>query len=191
LRQKNKIRTFIAVDIPESVRDQIEEFQEKLKRFRAEVKWVRPENIHITLKFLGDIEQSMVDIIDQRLKDAVAGFAPFNVRVYGTGVFPSARRPRVLWLGIDEGREILQRLAKCIDEEIYNLGFEREKREFSPHLTLGRVRSIKYIDSLTEELLSSKFESESFIQDEILLMRSDLRPSGSIYTKLKSIQLRG
>ena len=186
-----KIRTFIAIDIPGSIREKIAGFQAELKRHKADVKWVRPGGIHITLKFLGNVEEQKIDEIEQAVRNAVEGLNAFTLSVGGSGVFPNDRRPRVLWVGVKEGSSILVQLAERIENECAHLGFEKEKRKYSAHLTLGRVRSQKGIGSIIEVMKTMGFEGESFKVSEILLMKSDLKPTGAVYTVLKRIKLEG
>ena len=186
-----KIRTFIAINIPDHVREAIREFQKKLKEHRADVKWVRPESIHITLKFLGDVEIGRIDKIAHAVQDAVKDTEPFAVSVSGVGMFPNERRPRVLWVGVKEGAEILSDLAGKIDHALSTMGFEKEKRKYSAHLTLGRVRSPGYIEKTVKDMRSMGFESEPFTVGSIEVMKSQLLKTGALYTALHHIKLKG
>jgi len=185
------IRTFIAVDVPDVIRDGIARLQSDMKRYRADVKWVRPESIHITLKFLGDVQVDRIDGMAQAIKESVEGVDSFPVSVGGTGMFPGARRPRVFWVGVKEGAGVLSDLALRIETALNKLGFEKEKRKYSAHLTIGRVRTPKGIQPVVEAMRSTTFEAGVFEVDEIVLMKSDLKPTGAVYTALRTVKLRG
>lgn len=185
------IRTFIAVDIPDSTRVNIGKLQDKLRQHRADVKWVRPEGIHITLKFLGNVEEGRIEEVVHAVREAVNSLDPFVVALGGTGTFPNARRPRVLWVGVEKGSENLVELATRIEAKLSDLGFPKEKRKFSAHLTIGRVRSPSRIEATVRAMHSIGFEGEGFEVGEVVVMKSDLRPTGAIYTALGRIKLRG
>ena len=188
---KPTIRTFVAIDVPAGVRESIGGFQAGLKRHDADVKWVRPESIHITLKFLGDVAGGRIGEMANALRGAVEGASPFRVSVEGTGVFPGGQKPRVLWIGVKEGAEALSVLASHVDAALSGLGFDREKRKYSAHLTIGRVRSPKGIQPVVEAMQSAAFEAGVIEAEEIVLMKSDLQPMGAVYTALERIKLRG
>jgi 2'-5' RNA ligase len=183
------IRSFIAVDIPGSVRDKLDDLLSKLKRSQADVKWAKSKSIHITLKFLGNVEEARLPKIEEIMGRVAENIEPFTVSIEGTGVFPNDRRPHVLWVGVRKGSEKLTRLAEDLDSCLSVLGFEREKRSYSPHLTLGRVRSPKRIDAVIDMMRSTTFQAGDFINEAILLMKSDLRPDGAVYTVLEKIKL--
>lgn len=185
------IRTFIAIKITDSIRERIGEFQSRLRQPRGNVKWIRPKSIHITLKFLGDVEVERIEEISQVVEKAVDGVGSFTISVGGVGAFPNERRPRVLWIGVDEGGDILSDLASRIDMALSQLGFEKEKRKYSAHLTIGRVRSPKGIESTIKTMYSEGFKAESFEVSEIDVMKSQLLPTGAVYTVLHKIKLKG
>ena len=185
------IRTFIAIKISNSIRERIGEFQSRLRQIRGNVKWVRPKSIHITLKFLGDVEEGRIEQISQLVEKAADGVGSFTISVGGVGAFPNERHPRVLWIGVDEGSDILSDLASRIDMALSQLGFEKEKRKYSAHLTIGRVRSPKGIESTIKTMISEGFQQESFEVDEIDVMKSQLHPTGEEYTVLHQIKLKG
>ncbi|MBN1783320.1 RNA 2',3'-cyclic phosphodiesterase [bacterium] len=183
------IRSFIAVHLSDHVREQIAGFQSRLKTCNADIKWVRIGSLHITLKFLGDIRPDQVDPVFRAIADAASAVPPFKLAVRGTGCFPNAARPRVLWLGIHVGDTILARLAESLNGSLSDLGFEKENRPFRPHLTLGRVRSSSRINEVVEAMMREGFESEPFDVDRVSLMQSLLKPSGALYSVLKEIKL--
>lgn len=183
------IRTFICIEIPESIKSRISKVQETLRQIGAQVSWTKPSNIHMTLKFLGGVEASRIDRVSKALERAANGISPFEVEVSGAGCFPSPRSPRALWIGFSNVPEWLQQLCSNIEGELAREGFEREKRKFSPHLTIGRIRTPHNAARVAEALIAAGFETETFIATQVILMRSDLKPTGSIYTPQAVIQL--
>ena len=186
------IRTFIATAIPDFVLAAIHEVQESIRRHGFNIRWVRPGNIHLTLKFLGDVSRQDVDRIAVTMVETVKPFPPISLSARGVGVFPSIKRPRVLWVGLDGQTEPLVRLQKALDEGLGAIGFPREARPFKGHLTLGRVKG--RIDSRKLGAAIDRFsgfESETFRVDRIHLLKSDLKPAGAIYTRLNSAELMG
>jgi 2'-5' RNA ligase len=184
------IRTFIAVDLPDQVRQSIRHFQEPLKKGSADVKWVRPENMHLTLKFLGDIPFDQQDAILGAMAVSVRLFNPFSAVLSGSGGFPDLGHPRVFWIGIGRGAQELTELSIRLNNALAPLGFEKDKRPYKAHLTLGRVRSMRGISTVAKRL-KDPFASESFRVDEIILYQSDLNPAGSVYTVLDRVKMEG
>ena len=184
------IRSFIAIEIPSPLKARMEEIQRQLRRTDADVKWVRPEAIHLTLKFLGSIRQEDVERISQALALVVADGESFEVRVQGMGCFPNLRNPRVVWLGVDRGKEALASLQRAIEGKMAELSFPPEDRPFSPHLTMGRIRSPRGRVGLAQALEKHQgVEIGTFQAREVILFRSELRPSGAVYTKLKEFPM--
>jgi len=190
-----EIRAFIAIELSKEIREALTRLQERLKSRipHRSVRWVRVEGIHLTLKFLGDVPASSIDGISQALEVACGGFEPFTLEAAGLGCFPNSRRPRVLWVGVREESGVLNRLQKSVEDELARLGFERERRSFNPHLTLGRVqRRVSHNDrQRLGELIA---ESEVGLLDSmrvpaVKLMRSDLQPAGAVYTALARVAL--
>ena len=185
-------RAFIAIDLPESIRSFLSEAQEALKLYGFRVKWVRPQNIHLTLKFLGNTAIADTGKIAAAMALAARNCPVVSLAAKGVGVFPDVRRPRVIWAGLDGQLEVLANLQQTLDAHLADLGFPGETRAFKSHLTLGRVkgkiasdRMIAAIDKLKE------FESESFETHQIILFKSELRPSGAVYTKVQRIAFQG
>jgi 2'-5' RNA ligase len=184
------IRTFIAFELPGHVTNAIHKIQEILKSYNFNVRWVRPENIHLTLKFLGNINPADVEIIGNIMGDTAEPYAPFSLKAKGLGVFPGLKRPRVIWIGISGQIELLVGLQQNLEEKLNTIGFSREKRPFKGHLTLGRVKG--KIDSHRISVVLKKynqFESEAFTARNIVLYKSDLQPTGSFYTKMLDVAL--
>ena len=184
------IRTFVCIEIPERVRERIAELQRGLRRADAQVSWTRPSNIHLTLKFLGDLTPTRVERVARAVERAANSIAPFEVEVGCAGCFPSPRSPRVLWVGLTELPDSLKQLHARIEDELYGEGIPRESKRFSPHLTIGRVRTPKNAGRLAEELMAAGFVPEKFLAREVIVMRSELNPAGSLYTPQAVIALR-
>ncbi|GAH12732.1 unnamed protein product, partial [marine sediment metagenome] len=143
----------------------------------AHVKWVEPDNIHLTLKFLGYITKEELEKVKLATREALRPFAPFEMGVARLGAFPKINYPRVIWMGINKGREVLKRIASNLEERLAIIGFVKEKRPFSPHLTLGRVKSSKGRERLIEAL--TKVEATNLGKmsaDKVSIMKSQLTP---------------
>ncbi len=193
--EMEQIRTFIAIELPDEVRAGLAGIQEELKRRGEGVKWVRPEGIHLTLKFLGNVPADRIEEIIRAVREACVGFSPFQLSFAGLGCFPNLRRPRVIWVGVEGETETLARLQKAIEDNLDALGFPREKRGFSPHLTLGRVR--REVGSGERRRLGQLIEATAtdqlgeMVVESISVMRSDLKPTGAVYTRLAVVKLEG
>lgn len=186
------IRTFIAIAVDDRLRDALAEVQQHLREVGAGVAWVRPAGMHLTLKFLGDVEDTRVPEIAAAMAPVAAASVPFAATLAGTGVFPAPRRPRVLWAGITTGADALAALAAGIDDALTPLGFPRETRPFSPHLTLGRVKDPGDHHALLARLGTyAETEFGTTPVREITLYRSDLSPQGATYTALATAPLGG
>jgi 2'-5' RNA ligase len=184
------IRSFIAIEIPEPLRARVEELQRELQGAGADVKWVRAGAIHLTLKFLGSISGEKLEELTRALGPVISLWTPFELRIRGLGCFPSGRNPRVVWVGIEQGSLEASSLQKAVEEQATEAGFPPESRAFKPHLTLGRVRSPKGKDSLTRAIENHRdAEIGSFLASEVYLFKSELKPSGAIYTKLRTFPM--
>jgi len=180
-----EIRSFIAIEIPQPLKARMEDLQKELKRTEADVKWVRPEGIHLTLKFLGSISREDIKRLSLAIAPVVSAWNPFKLRIQGLGCFPVSRNPRVLWVGIDQGGAEASALQKAIEHKAAEIGFAPEVRPFKPHLTLGRVRSPKGRLALSQAIESHKdVDLGTFQAQEVFLFRSELKPTGAVYTKL-------
>lgn len=184
----SKFRGFIAIDI--EAFSKLVEFEKEIKETGANIKLVKPENIHITLKFLGDTEETLIDEIERIMKEAVKEIDPFNIQLKGTGVFPNQNYIKVIWIGINQGDQI-GTIAYKIDEQLSKLGFKKEKRGFSSHLTIARVKTAKNKDKLLEIIEKYKdVEFTGIIRVGLIkLKKSDLTPKGPIYTTLREIKI--
>lgn len=183
------LRLFIAIDLPEHVKKEIGELLDILKKYDADIKWLLPENIHLTLKFLGSTPESLVARIREALLPLVSSYEPFYITILSTGVFPSKKYPRIIWIGIVDS-DILKELRDRIEIAMSLLGFQREDKKFHPHLTLGRVRAQRGMISLMEELdLFHDKQFGSFRVDQVKLMKSELKQKGAEYRCLHTIPL--
>jgi len=185
------MRTFIAIELPDNIKKEIEQLQAPLKKTGAFVSWVKPANIHVTLKFLGEVPEDKINEVFSATEKALEGAKKFTMSLKGTGVFPNLRRPRVIWVGSGSGEEELSHMANRIEEEMEKIGFPKEKRKFSAHFTIGRVKSPKNIEKLMELVESSDFQTEKIEVNEVVVMKSQLHPAGAIYTPLKKVLLSG
>jgi len=180
------MRIFIAVDLPDSIRKALQEVQRELRPATNVARWVAPEAIHITLKFIGEIPEKRLSVVDEGLKALT--WKAFLISVHGVGFFPGSRSPRVFWAGMEA--PTMQGLAEEIDARLERLGFEREKRAFRPHITLARARDVRLDPSLVKA--SSKFADHhfgSFTVDRVFVFQSILKPTGAVYNKLKEYLL--
>ena len=176
------MRVFIAVDLPDEIRGRLGEVERDLKEVSNSARWVAPESVHITLKFLGEIPEDRIASIDATL--AAVRWPSFPVIVRSVGFFPDSRSARVFWVGLQS--PALEGLAGEIDGRMQQLGFEKEKRPFRPHLTLARARDMRIDRSLVaaaERFAHHDFGS--FQADSFHLFQSTLKPSGAVYNKLK------
>jgi 2'-5' RNA ligase len=183
------MRAFIAIDLSDVVRAAIEEVQARLKQepIGVKISWTKVANLHLTLQFLGDIEEAIVDQIKPALRLVTALHQPFEVAVRGAGAFPDEKRPRVVWIGCDEDGNRLPALARAVQDAMRPFGFTPEHHEFSAHLTLGRIRSPRPDAALTRAIDSLKDTTFGTLRVEAIhLFESQLHPEGSIYTKLSS-----
>lgn len=183
------IRAFIAIDISEEIQQKLEQISDELRSHLpgVPVRWVPAENIHLTLKFLGNVSTANLEVLENILQVEAANHQPFEMSIGELGAFPSNRRPRVLWIRVQAPPEIMA-VQHGIEAETTRLGYPSEQRPFSPHLTLGRVsRNAKSQDTrkISEALETVKvgFLGAMWVR-AIMLYRSDLRPSGAVYTHL-------
>lgn len=182
------VRCFIAVELDGQARAVLGRLLDELRRSGADVKWVAAANLHLTLKFLGDVLPAGLTGVTQALKETLPGqtaLPPFSLALDGVGAFPSAGNPRVVWVGAAEGRERLTDLASKVEKALAPLGFPAEARGFSPHLTLGRVRSPRNALALKAAVAGLKeYRGPRVRVERVVLFQSDLRPDGPVYTPL-------
>jgi len=186
------IRSFLAIELPKPILRKIEEVQGDLRSIHADVRWVNPEKIHLTLKFFGNIEESRIDPIFKSIEEPIQNIPPFSLKVRGVGAFPHLKNPRVIWMGLVDEREILTSFQKQIEIQLEKIGFQPEDRPFHPHLTLGRMKSSRGKEELVGRMERHKEEEFGDLKVErVVLFKSDLKPSGPIYSSLKEMKLGG
>lgn len=189
-----QIRSFIAIELPRNVKDGLARLRSELETAEHPfIKWVNPESIHLTLKFLGNIPFKQVAEITKAIEAASKGISPFHLEISSLGAFPNLKQPRVLWVGIGGEIDTLLRLQQNIDFALASLGFAKEERSFMPHLTLARIRqgaSPLERKNFGELAMSASFEGSYPIDAKaVSLMRSQLTPEGAIYTRLSMVGL--
>ncbi|MBI5965591.1 MAG: RNA 2',3'-cyclic phosphodiesterase [Chloroflexi bacterium] len=188
------LRAFIAIEFPQPIKDAIERQTARLRQTLGNdlIRWVPAQNMHLTLKFLGDIAASHVDFLKQMLAREADTHPQFDLQIGGLGSYPTSKRPRVLWVGLHAPADLAS-LQKSIEAGACRLGYEQEERPFSPHLTLGRVRQnlspadLPKIRAALDNIQLGNIGTARV--DSVHLIRSDLQPSGSIYTNLFSAPL--
>jgi 2'-5' RNA ligase len=185
-----KLRTFIALELPEALKKFFFGLQNRLRENTDCVRWVKPDHIHLTLKFLGSTDEELVEPIAIILQNISKNIAPVSMHVSGIGAFPNTRNPKIIWAGIQGRLDALRTFQVSLEEALAVVGFAREKRPFAPHLTLGRVKDNR--GKKTLEAVLEKFKTDDMgvhTADKIIFYRSDLQPTGPVYSALKTIQL--
>lgn len=183
------IRSFIAVDIPNEIKNKIAEIQMELQQILPKVSWVKPSNIHLTLKFLGDVTPEQIPSIEEAIHDAVKGLQPFDIKIGGIRAFKNLSQPKVLWINIATEPTSIIQLAENLDSSLNCLSFPKESRKFTPHLTIARIRNhinltkfVSYFDAY------NKMDYVPIHIKQLSLIKSQLASEGAIYTKLKTVQ---
>jgi len=185
------MRTFIAIEIPAEIKKGMAEAQGRLKVSGVEAGWTRPEGIHLTLKFLGEVDEPRIPEIMDSLARAIGGAGGFRLEVVGVGAFPSPKNARVVWIGVSGDLERLLALQASVEEAMAGLGMEREDRMFTPHLTLGRIKHIRSRDAWVNALDALKdIRLSSFDVEAVSLMKSELQRSGAVYTEIGRVELK-
>jgi RNA 2',3'-cyclic 3'-phosphodiesterase len=184
------IRAFVAIEINKETRNKLSEFLTQLKKIDADVKWVACENIHLTLKFLGYIEENILSALDKIISDAVSCLRPFDINIENVGAFPSLKKPRVIFVCVQDKGSNLLKIYEKLDKGIEELGIMRDAKKYVGHITLGRIKSRKNIAALINALNSGVgyfFGQENV--NYISLMQSKLTPNGPIYTTLRNFAI--
>jgi 2'-5' RNA ligase len=189
------LRTFIAIDLGPELRANLGDLQDRLRGElgRGSVRWVQPQGIHLTLKFLGDTSPGQLDEIEQALARAAATVEPFTISAGGVGCFPNTRQPRVVWVGLEELSGALPRLRNAVESEVSPLGFPSEKRPFQPHLTLGRVQrgassaDVRRVGQVVAATTTGALGE--VVVSAVSFIKSDLLPTGAVYTTLSEAGL--
>ncbi len=185
------MRIFIAVPLSTEVRALLNEIQDRLRSFGADVKWTAVPGIHLTLKFLGEMDPADLPRLATSLREASSSARPFELRLCGLGGFPDLRHPRVLWCGLAGDIPQLESLQKNVERACLDVGFPREERPFQPHLTLGRVRGKSNLQQLLDYIKIPSTLEHGFGVKEFNIYQSVLKPQGAVYTVLEKIDLRG
>jgi len=186
-----QIRTFIALEFSQEARDELVRVEGLLKEADANVKWVDPAIVHLTLKFLGNVAEDKIDSISGRLDEIASRTSPFDLSLDGIGVFPKWDYVKVLWVGIAGGSDQVKKLAESVDAAMSEEGFKTEERDFSPHITIGRVRTAKRKEKLREIASNVRVEPVTSHITGIVLFKSELSPKGAIHTPLSVLDFRG
>lgn len=192
-----QIRSFVAIELEDELGTQLKRIQKSLKDkgIVDHVRWVRPEGMHLTLKFLGDVPANRIQEIVPAMANSIEGVKPFSINLSGLGCFPSIARPNVIWVGVGGETGTLARLQADIEANLAVLGYPPEKREYKPHLTLGRVD--RRTGAADRRRLGMLIQTETvgshseMLVREICLMKSELSPAGARYTRLGAVQLEG
>lgn len=187
-----KLRLFWAVNLPEELKTKLWHMQESLRAAGADAKWVEHQNLHVTVKFLGETDAGLVAQIVDAAAGRLKSFKAFGLEVSGLGFFPGPASPRVVWAGLQGETGMLKELARAVEDSMADCGFPRESRKFSPHLTLARVRSSRNIGDLVKIMDDQSKRGArpgSFRVSSVDLMQSDLTPRGPVYNRLAAIRL--
>lgn len=185
------IRSFLAIEFPESLKEIIAGYLKDLKQVPSKIKWISPGQSHLTLKFFGSISEELIGKVSQTLLKVLFDCPRIHLSLKGIGAFPNLFRPRVIWAGLGGETETLQEVYQAIEQALVPLGIPKENRPFHPHLTLGRNK-LKEVNEPLYRLLRqwSNGESEPFVVQEVILFKSDLKPQGPVYTKLGVFPLK-
>jgi 2'-5' RNA ligase len=183
------IRTFVAVKASRRVQNRIEGLIASLRQSGVKTTWVRPENLHLTLKFLGDVDEQRIPRVCQAVDRALADVDSFPLHFSGVGAFPSARRPRTVWIGVTEGNDDVCKLAAALETQLRAEGFPKEKRDFAPHLTIGRVRGHPVTELARRIEQHADFDAGQSPVTEVVVYSSTLAPTGATYEAMHRAQL--
>jgi RNA 2',3'-cyclic 3'-phosphodiesterase len=186
------IRAFIAIELPDNVKESLEEISIRLKKCGADVKWVRTSGMHLTLKFLGNVKKEIIPTIENQLQPIFEVQRSFPLAISSLGAFPALAKPRVIWAGLNDAEKTAATLASRLEDILEPLGFKREKKPFTPHLTLGRVRSNRNSRDLIQAVRQdSEVHGPSFMADRAVLFESVLNPTGAEYFVIRSFHFSG
>lgn len=183
------VRLFIAIEITDATRKKLSNFQNDLKKISADIKWVAPENLHITLKFIGATDEGEIDDIIAVIKQSVINTKPFDLCYNGAGAFPAGRNPRVVFVRAIDSNGVLISIYERLNSQLSTLGIAYDDRKFEAHVTVGRVKTHKNIKKLVEYVsLYREFPFGQENIDHLVLMKSDLTREGAIYTRVSTIR---
>ena len=186
-----KIRSFLAFELPDDIKSILTRVSGEIRESSLDVRWVRPESIHLTVIFMGDVQSEQIPSMGASLGAVCANHVPFTISLRPMGCFPNSRNPRVIWLGIDGDLERMSRFRDDLQRILSPFGIKEEERAFRPHLTLGRFKKPAKRQTEMEQMLAkySELSSPARILKELFLFRSDLKPDGAVYTKMLSWRL--
>ncbi len=184
------MRTFIAIPLPEECKSLLDQMQQYLRACNADVRWVAIPSIHLTLKFLGEVNPEAIPKLHVFLSEACKSERPIELVLRGLGCFPNARNPRVIWCGIEGETDSLLRLQHSVESSCAQLGFAPEDRPFRPHLTLGRVQGRKNLQTLMDRVVTGNDLACTFQADRFHIYKSSLKPQGAVYTVLNTVVLK-
>ena len=186
-------RLFIAIDIPDAVKRELAAWFGS-NRFDAAgpaVRWVKPENLHLTVRFIGDVDDGQLNVVCEKVREVAAKVSPFRILLCGTGVFPTASRAKVLWLGVREERRVFAQIKDPLETGLKQAGIPADTKPFAPHLTIGRVKDLKASRPVIAKHLNTDFESTGFEAKEIVVYESDLLSAGPVYSRVAGMPLTG
>ncbi|MFO7953053.1 MAG: RNA 2',3'-cyclic phosphodiesterase [Bacillota bacterium] len=184
------MRLFIALELSGEQKDEVISLQDKLKSYLDGVRWVKPAGMHLTLKFLGDTEPQKVEQVKEAMDNAVLDLESFEVSYGRGGIFPSPAKAKVIWLGLNDGEDNVIKLAQKVERALQDYGFAPDKREFTPHLTIGRIKK-RIPKNIIEQFIDQEktFQTAKFKIEEVVLFESQLTPQGAIHTPLHQSRL--
>ena len=185
----DKIRTFIAVDLPQDAKMEMDKLTSILRTEGRGINWVKAENLHITLRFLGDIDQESVPKLAESIKTNIYGFGKFGLSFSGLGGFPNLKMPRVIWAGTDIGKDRLRDLATSVEMACIESKFGRGDKRFLAHLTIGRVKNPSGIGIIVKKIERTAFQTKPYDIPAVTIFKSDLSPAGPKYMPLEIIRL--
>lgn len=187
------MRSFIAIDLPVRIKDSLCRLQDEIRQSAARVSWVKPAAMHLTMKFLGEIDERQIEAIAAAIRDIALKKAGFDIKLDTLGAFPQLHAPRIIWVGVKQGGAQLENIAAELEEALDKLGIASEERRFHPHITIGRVRDDTKRKELSGRLLELKdklLSAEAFRANKIGLFKSELTPQGPIYELLKETSFK-
>jgi RNA 2',3'-cyclic 3'-phosphodiesterase len=181
------MRTFIAINLPDEIQHAVSDYVDSIKKSMKDIKWVDSNNLHFTIKFLGEVNDSDIKKVTDCMSNVAREYSPFEIGLSDTGFFPSESNPKVVWIGVDGGEDTLLDLYQDMENCLEESGFDRESKTFSPHLTIGRVKKFKKV-TVPDNLLD--FEPVRFTVSSLAVMKSTLTPEGPIYEKIFESELK-
>ena len=184
---QEQIRCFVAIEIPETIQMLLTSTQEELRKYIRGASWVKRGNIHLTLKFLGDVAPNQISVIKNVIEQVTDTRSPFSMELGGIGAFPNLSRPRIIWAGVKTGADEVAAIAREIDVGLGRHGYERDKKSFRPHLTLARLKRRVNLKPLVDVFQHyDTINGARMIVKQIRLVQSNLRRSGAVYTPLET-----